>query len=305
MTINGLTSTLKELVLLAQLAHTKPLKWQGSAINGRYLSQSKGLGMAFSDIRTYQPGDDIKHMQWRVTARTGRAHVKVYQEERERPVILVIDFSASMYFGSKIAYKSVVAARLAATIAGYLSKQGDKVGALLHGFEDHRDILPQAHQLSLLPLLSALSDYTQKIDRAMIETLQILPLHQSLVKMHRMLTPGSLVIVISDFYQLTESCLQQLKCISTNNDIIAYHVADSLELAPPKSGQYAFTNGKQSQLFDLNNLSVRDSYQQWCNEQKILIENALTRLAIAYHLVTASTVLPALICQTLPGRPHG
>ena len=134
----GVTAELNELIALqryAQIGHYRP---KGRSLRaGQHLSKLRGRGMDFAEVRHYQAGDEIRHMEWRVTARTGRPHVKLYQEERERPVIILADFSPSMYFGTRLAFKSVVAARLAALLAWTVVKQGDRVGGLLFSAFKH------------------------------------------------------------------------------------------------------------------------------------------------------------------------
>ncbi len=97
---------------------------------GNRQSRFRGRGIDFQESRNYQPGDDIRTMDWRVTARTGRPHTKVFQEERERPIIIVIDCNPSMFFGTRVAFKAVIAARLAALIAWAAIRNGDRIGAV-------------------------------------------------------------------------------------------------------------------------------------------------------------------------------
>lgn len=127
----GVTVQLDELIALRRYAQRVHYKPTGSAIRaGNHLSKLRGRGMDFAEARNYQAGDEIRHMEWRVTARTGRPHVKLYQEERERPVVILSDFNPSMFFGTRLAFKSVIAARLAAMLAWTAIKQGDRVGGL-------------------------------------------------------------------------------------------------------------------------------------------------------------------------------
>ncbi len=128
---DGVSVELNELIALQRYARRVNYKPLYSAVQaGNHLSKLRGRGMDFAEVRNYQAGDEIRHMEWRVTARTGRPHVKIYQEERERPVVILTDFNPSMYFGTRIAFKSVVAARMAAMIIWTAVKQGDRVGGL-------------------------------------------------------------------------------------------------------------------------------------------------------------------------------
>lgn len=128
---NGVIAELNELIDLRRYVQSIYYRPQGKAIrSGSHLSKLRGRGMDFAEVRNYQAGDEIRHMEWRVTARTGRPHVKIYQEERERPVVILTDFNPSMIFGTRIAFKSVIAARLTALLAWTVIKEGDRVGGV-------------------------------------------------------------------------------------------------------------------------------------------------------------------------------
>ena len=112
---------------LNPLAHKKAL----ASMAGGHISSFRGRGIDFSEVRIYQPGDDIRNIDWRVTARTNKPHTKLYREERERPVYIVVDQCQSMFFGSKKTFKSVTAARAAANLAWGTIDNGDRVGGLV------------------------------------------------------------------------------------------------------------------------------------------------------------------------------
>src|SRR5262245_26271451 len=144
----GLFVEIEELIALQRLVKRAFLypEGRGFRVQDNHQSPVRGRGMDFSEVRGYQPQDDIRRMDWRVTARTGRPHIKVYQEERERPVVFLVDFSASMYFGTRIAFKSVVAARLAALLAWTVNQQGDRVGGLLYSANLHKELPPKGRE---------------------------------------------------------------------------------------------------------------------------------------------------------------
>ena len=129
--------TPKSLIKLRHSAENLPLKVAKvkALQTGEYYSPFKGRGMEFDEVRLYQPGDDIRTIDWRVTARSGKAHTKLFREERERSVILCVDFRRTMYFGTRGAYKSVAAAKAAALFAWSAEHQGDRLGGLL--FSEH------------------------------------------------------------------------------------------------------------------------------------------------------------------------
>ena len=118
---------------------------------GGYVSPYRGRGMEFEEVRAYQPGDDIRNMDWRVTARTGRPHTKLFREERERPVLFLVDLGPSMAFGTRVAFKSVVAARAAALLAWAARDNGDRIGGIVFAGKRHRELRPAARERGMLP----------------------------------------------------------------------------------------------------------------------------------------------------------
>ncbi|MBY0274525.1 DUF58 domain-containing protein, partial [Candidatus Binatia bacterium] len=130
----GIVASVAELVALRSDAARLDASPRGRVRTlhaGAYASAFRGRGMEFDETRAYQPGDDVRAIDWRVTARTGRVHTKLFHEERERPVLLLVDQRMHMRFGTRDAFKSVVAARAAATVAWAARDQGDRVGGLI------------------------------------------------------------------------------------------------------------------------------------------------------------------------------
>ncbi len=303
---NGIIAELKDLIALQRYAQTVRYHPEGYALRvGNHRSKLRGRGMDFSEARNYQAGDEIRHMEWRVTARTGRPHVKVYQEERERPVVILTDFNPSMYFGTHIAFKSVVAANLSAVIAWTAAKQGDRVGGLLVSADSHNECVPRSRQAGVLPFLAALSRYTQKHNACALPSFEGKSLSQALIRLRRVAKPGSILVLVSDFYNLDDESEPHLSRLCNHNDVLAYQVSDPLELAPPKPAQYAITDGQRSLQLDTSLDAVRFEYQFYCEQRMTALNSRFKRLGIQYVNVTAETNLPMLVRQTFPWRPHG
>ena len=302
---NGVTAELTELIALQRYAQATNYHPEGRAIrSGNHLSQIRGRGMDFSEVRNYQAGDEIRHMEWRVTARTGKPHIKLYQEERERPVVILIDFNSSMYFGTRIAFKSVVAAQLAALLSWTVTKQGDRVGGFLFSSTAHNEFIPRSREAGVLPFLAALSEYTRNRPQNAI-ALNNRPLSYALQRVRRVAKPGSILVLLSDFYNLDKESEQHLSRLCKHNDILAYHICDPLELAPPKPQQYAITDGKQEMLLDTTVKAIRLGYQHYCEQRINELQIQFKRLHIQYVQVTAESDLPILVRQTFPRREHG
>ncbi|WP_419419668.1 DUF58 domain-containing protein [Legionella sp. D16C41] len=302
---DGIITELNELIALKRLVNRKRNYIAAKAVKaGNHLSRIRGRGMDFAEARHYQAGDEIRHMEWRVTARTGRPHIKVYEEERERPVILLVDFNPSMYFGTRYAFKSVIAARLAALIAWAAINQEDRLGALLFSPKEHSEFMPKAREMGVLPILAALTHYTKQFRHLQNEN-QAVPLNKILSKLHHIIRPGSLIILISDFYELNNECESHLRRLKISNDLLAYHICDPLELSPPKPALYAITDGKKELLLDTTYAKLQQGYQNWCDRQQSAIQTNLKRLQIPYSQLTAETDLPQLVNVTFPRRQRG
>ncbi|MBA2651550.1 MAG: DUF58 domain-containing protein [Tatlockia sp.] len=298
--VDGVSVELNELIALKRFVRRVKYKPEYSAVQaGNHLSKLRGRGMDFAEVRNYQAGDEIRHMEWRVTARTGRPHVKIYQEERERPVVILSDFNPSMYFGTRIAFKSVVAARLAALITWTVVSQGDRVGGLFFSAEEHHEFTPRSRETGALPLLSSLSQYTNVTTNKNQKTK---PLSEILIRLRRVTRPGSIVVLISDFYNLDADCEKHLSRLHLHNDVLAYHICDPLELAPPKPAHYAMTNGEHEILLDTTSKGVARAYQSYCEQRVANLEAQFKRLKTQYVQVTAQEDLSRLVRQTFPRR---
>ncbi|TAL66062.1 MAG: DUF58 domain-containing protein, partial [Legionella sp.] len=256
-----------------------------------------------AEVRNYQAGDEVRHMEWRVTARTGRPHVKIYQEERERPVVILADFNPSMIFGTRVAFKSVVAARLAALLAWTAIKEGDRVGGIFFSAKEHNEFTPRGRDSGVLPLLASLCHYTNQSheDRTAKPRL----LSDVLTRIRRVVRPGSIVVLISDFYSMDIECEKQLSRLRGHNDVLAYHIQDQIEVIPPKPQQYAITDGQQEIILDTGLSSVRTAYEDYFQQRMSELQECFKRLQIQYVQVNAETPLPQLVRQTFPRRKRG
>jgi uncharacterized protein (DUF58 family) len=286
----------QELIALRRHAGQIGLQCAGPARaqrGGEHLSRFRGRGMDYQESRAYSDGDDVRSMDWRVTARTGLAHVKVYQEERERPVVFGIDFNPGMYFGSRGRLKSVVATHAAALLAWAAADNGDRVGALLYN-GGTCDLAPRggAHGvLQLIRQLVAHSDPRQGIDAR--------PgaggLGAALVRLRRVSRPGSLIVLIGDFYGLDDDCDRQLQWLRRHNDVVALQIVDPLELAPPQPARYGVFVGGQRCVLDLRPAAARRAYQECFGRHHDLVAATMRRHAISLlRLPTDADTLGAL-----------
>lgn len=301
---DGVIAELPELIRLKRYAQQVTYPPEGRALqSGNHQSRLRGRGMDFAEVRNYQAGDEIRHMEWRVTARTGKPHVKLYQEERERPVIIVADFNPSMLFGTRVAFKSVIAARLASILAWTGVAQGDRVGGFVFSADQHHEFMPRTRELSVLPMLSMMSDLTRQPPGQYWQSQR--PLSEVLLRLRRVVRPGSILVLISDFYTLDESCQKHLNRLRSHNDILAYHICDPLELLAPKPQIYAVTNGQRELLWDTRQGDIAQAYEQYCHQRVAAVQEQCRQGQIQYVQVTPDLDLAQLVRQTFPRRKNG
>jgi len=228
----GVYLALKDLTRLRHGAHGLgflPMQPTHSVLAGRKRARLRGRGLDFSELRRYRPGDDIRAMDWRVTRRTGNPHVRIYAEERDRPVWLLIDQRLSMFFGSRHQMKSVAAGSAAALAAWGVLAVGDRVGALLFNDQQQRLTPPSRSHTTTLGWLAQLVTMNNQLTAGRGQPSNAAGLAQALQALAPRLGHNGLVIIISDFDGWGDDCLKTLKAIRRNNDIIATVISDPME----------------------------------------------------------------------------
>ncbi|MGB5425255.1 MAG: DUF58 domain-containing protein [Gammaproteobacteria bacterium] len=259
-----------------------------SAITGGHSSRFRGRGMDYLESRAYQPGDDIRSMDWRVTARTSHAHVKLYQEERERPVVVMIDLGAGMFFATRGAFKSVIAARAAALIGWTAVQNGDRIGALLFN-AGHHELRPLGGQRGVMRLIRQLVTATDPAV-AMNQNIEVQGSHlnEALLRLHRVARPGSLVFILSDFYAIDADTRRHLQRLRQHNDIIACQIVDAVELEPPPAGCYAITDGTETGLLDTRSVTRRRAYANYFAEHHQAVQQLLQQSAVPLQRIATT-----------------
>jgi len=228
-----------------------------SALAGAYRSRFRGRGVDFVESRSYLPGDDIRNMDWRVTARTGKPHTKIFQEERERPVLVVVDASPSLYFGTRTRLKSVAAGQLAAAIAWAAVRRGDRIGAFLFAPDRHRELRPAGGRRGAMRVIQGLVDW---LNPESVHQGQE-PLSVSLERVRHAVRPGSLVLIISDFFSLDEQCHRHLSRLRQHNDVIGCQIMDPAEQDLP-AGRFPISDGEHSAMLDTHQQKSRSQFEQ-------------------------------------------
>lgn len=273
--------TTKSLISMRRKAESVPMNAFKiiAPNNGAYLSPFKGRGMEFEEARQYQPGDDVRNMDWRVTARTGVTHTKVFREERERSVLLWVDYCWSMFFATQGVFKVVQAARAATLLAWSAIQHGDRLGGLVFSEKHHYEIKPQRGDKAVLHFINQLSVHPAMLGQQQSST-NAEAAEQALVRLRRVARPGSMLVLISDFRNMSPRAESHLMQLSRHNDVIMLFIYDPLECQLPPDGLYKISNGDKSLVLNTGNTAIRENhYQQFVNHQ-----NNLKTLARRYGM---------------------
>lgn len=262
----GAFITLQQLLNQRHVAHNLELDYSARTrlgMSGTHISKVRGRGVDFEEFRVYQPGDDVRTIDWRVTARIGRPYVKVFREERERPVIIGVDQSHNMYFGSQVAFKSVVAAEAAAIICWTTVDNGDRVGGVVFNDDKQELIKPRRSKRSALRFLNATATFNQELVHTHRESGgSPTCLRQALEQIYRITKPGSNVYLISDFTTWDPGCASYVQQLSLHNSVTCVLVYDALEENLPRPGVYSITDGVSRSSIDTHTRAARESYHR-------------------------------------------
>jgi uncharacterized protein (DUF58 family) len=261
---------------------------------GGHLSPFKGRGVEFDESRPYEEGDDLRTIDWRVTARTGKPHTKVFREERNRPVILWLDLRASMMFATRGAFKSVVAARAAALMAWSAIANGDQLGGLVFSESAHEELRPRLGRraaLRLLQLIAANPAWGHTRDGAESGA----ALH-ALMRLNRVARPGSQAILFSDFVDLSDEFERPLRELANRSDVQIVHVFDPVEAELPPPGEYRIQVGQRVLTMNTSDPTARNRYEQAFLERRNRLER-LARLPGVRLIPCSSRDNPVLVLQ--------
>jgi uncharacterized protein (DUF58 family) len=320
---DGVNLSLAELVRykgLAKQLNLNPASAIKSSMAGAMASSFKGRGMEFDEARHYQPGDDIRSIDWRVTARTGKTHTKLYREERERPVLIYIDCTPAMHFGTQLLCKSVQAAHAAALIAFSAQSRGNKIGCI--AFNQHTDIelKPKStskHTLSMLNQIVQLHNASvnargpasnnEATNDESINNNKGSPAnaHQaSINKLARLAKPGTLVFVISDFNSFDESCFNVLGRMHRHCEIRPLRIFDPIEQALPHIANMQdvlLSDGKNEHYMTLGDNQLEKNYAQARQQWFKYLQSNISKLGLGLRQIDASKPIESQLIATRRG----
>lgn len=259
----GVRTSLSELIDLRHRVREVPLfstPHRRSPLVGLHHSKLRGRGVDFDQVRVYQAGDDVRTIDWRVTARTQEPHTKLFHEERERPIYLLVEQSRRLFFGSGRAFKSVLAAETASLIGWAALLHNDRVGGLVFGNAEHHEIKPRRNKQSLLQLLDRLVRANRQLDAD--TPLEPDTFGLALRRAREVLRPGSLAVILCDERTLGDAAEQQLSLLARHVDLLLLPISDPLDHALPAAGLLRFAQGGARLELDTHDAALRQAYRQ-------------------------------------------
>jgi len=267
----------------------------GSLLAGRHASRLRGRGLNFDEIRHYVAGDDVRNMDWKVTARMRKPHIRVYTEERDRPVTLLVDQRQSMFFGSKRCMKSVAAAELAALAAWRVLSSGDRVGALLFNDSDIEEISPQRSRNQVMWMLGKLVAMNQELSASSPAKRSPDMLNGALDQAARLVSHDALVVVITDGLGVDEQTLRLVARLQARNDLVWARVYDRLEKDLPDLGQVYLGDAETEMELNTSDRALIGRFGEQFESQMNWARNQALRAEVPYLAIDAAEeVLPQL-----------
>ncbi|MFK8028699.1 MAG: DUF58 domain-containing protein [Gammaproteobacteria bacterium] len=258
---------------------------------GNRLSTFKGRGMDYEESRRYQYGDDRRNLDWRVMARTGIPHTKLFREERERPVYLCLDVRPSMQFATQGSFKSVIAARALALVGWAAFGHGDRVGGVVFGGAQRLERRPARGKRAILNWIHDVSrDENWLVDRSgesrpaltVDDKSQSVAagehLQDKLQRIFRVSRPGSLLVIATDWRDFDDATENQLMKLAQHNTLLLFFVYDPLEKSLPPPGVYAVTSGKSVLAMDSRNANRRNDYAKEFEQRRARVHRAATKI---------------------------
>ena len=251
-----------------------------SILAGRHSSRLRGRGLNFEELRRYLPGDDIRNIDWHVTARVQKPYVRVYTEERDRPVLLLVDQRQSMFFASQGAMKSVIAAEAAALAAWRAIDVGDRVGAVIFSDDELVEIKPHRSNAHVMRILDTITRLNHQLNADSKVTPNPKMYDRALDKATHLATHDFLVCTISDGFGLGEESKKHGTRIAAHNDLLALFVYDPIEKELPSSGTLVFGQGNQQLEVNTGKDAFRKRFTSTFEERFEMIERFCRQRAV-------------------------
>ena len=269
---------------------------------GRRKIRQRGRGVDFEEVRLYAPGDDVRSIDWRVTARSGDPHTKLFQEDREQPIVLLVDLRSPMWFGSKNCFKTVLASHIASVLAWAGLDAGERVGGIAMTNSGLVEIKPQRSKRSVLRLLRLMESApspSASPDEDAPDTWSV-----ALSQLKSLSRPGARLMLISDFTDLlSETTVEKtFRDIVSHRQVVCFKITDPLDAELPPSGRYALTDGSKQIKIDTSMQRLRSAYKDDFEKSQAAVIDYLRRYQIPLVSVDTSENPNELLQRVFPKR---
>jgi uncharacterized protein (DUF58 family) len=302
----GVRASLDELVRLQFMAsgfNFLPRQPVHSVLTGRHASRLRGRGLNFEELRAYLPGDDVRGIDWKVLARTGKPHVRVYTEERDRPVWLLIDQRRSMFFGSRERMKSVAAAEAAALAAWRTLAVGDRVGAVIFGDDAIVELPPRRDRNHVERILSEIVCMNRRLRAGDGRTPEPAQLNAAFERVARQATHDALVVTIGDGFGADEYTRRLVTRVCAHNDVLAVFVYDPLERELPAAGPLVFGDPRGQLEVDSGQAGLRRRFTRAFDERLEWLGRLARQHAVPLLSIHTSAPVADQVRDLLGHRP--
>ena len=268
---------------------------------GNVRSRYRGRGMEFEEVRHYQPGDDVRSIDWKVSARLGGTYTKLFCEERERPCHILVDQRQSLFFGSAYQFKSVLAAEVAAALGWAALAGGDRVGGQVLGDTIEHDCRARRNTQAVLRLIHDIHDLNHALYEIQANPDQELTasnpqsLANSLEECHRITRPGTSIYLVSDFHDFDQAAVKALTTLGKHTDITLIQINDPIELEIPLLGSVAISDGQASSRMRISK-SIQHAYLSEVDKRILNLKTAAAQSRAHYaHISTTESARDALV----------
>lgn len=294
LSIQGTHTELRQLIALnqqVQYIKSGQARYFHRLAPGQHLSLFQSRGMDFSEVRAYHPGDAPSSIDWRVTARTGKAHTKIFQEEKQRSTFICLDQTHSMYFGSRRCFKSVYAAYLAAALAWIFYHHDDRTGGLIFNDRECVQLKSRPGKKNVLSLIHAIHQINQKANQQHQTVNQF---NSMLKQLSQLIKAHHLLYILSDFSQFDEESLKYLQTLARHNQVCLFMINDQLETQLPQNAALYFSDGEEK-MYIQSTKKICESYRElWIKWQTYISQQAKKLGIQLIHLTQQDDLLAAL-----------
>lgn len=294
--LRGAYVSLHDLLELSKSSSTRSRSRKSkSPLSGERIAVHRGRGVDFEEVRLYQPGDDVRNIDWKVTARKQHPHTKVYIEERERPTLIVVDQTSSMFLGSTNRLKSVAAAEIAARIAWRTLAERDRVGGLIVADNQIDVVKPFRNGTAVVRVLSAVVEANTKLSVSSVNTeserIKSQRWRSLILRLRRVAPVHHRIFIVSDFASLEIGAIEDLLSRGRHHEMQAIHVYDEIEKTLPPANYYNVTNGISQIMFHSGRQSLRDEYSSRFAERTNELKSICIRSNVSFTSISTDDEL--------------